>query len=322
MMHTLRHASATGWLGALLLAACASSERPREEPLPVVLRKGFELPAAIGDQPLPPSFYGVVVTPTTIEALPEPRRPPTLIVEASLGAADPSHVVPELYDHLDAMLPPPGEGSIDFVVLADARTDVELLARVLHTVARTGQDPLWLATGSAEAPTRVAVDPFAFTAPGRDDAPLAYVADLRLHVDPTGITAVAEPRPSGAPPGAAALDTRYAPEDVPVRLSTESSCRWPAEAAMHELGAAMCELSGPFALGYRVDFGVPYPRLMERLVDDPRPARCMAGPPLLGFGVEPPMTARTCDGMVAVTELPAHFAAEARRRFEAGGAEP
>jgi hypothetical protein len=133
---------------------------------------------------------------------------------------------------------------------------------------------------------------------------------------------MAEPRPRGDRPGVAALDARYAPEPVPVRLAAEGSCRWPAGAALHELGAAMCELSGPFALGYLVDFRVPYPQLMERLVDDPRPARCMAGPPRVGFGVEPPPSAGTCEGMVTVTELPAHFAAEARRRSEASDAEP
>lgn len=251
-------------LGALAIVACTPTEVHEAQPPPVVPREGFLLPTAIGGQPLPDAFLGMVVTPDEIEAIAGPGRPPTRVVGAPFGLAEVGHgLIPALYDYLEAV-----DGSTEVVWLIDARVDMEVLASVLYTESRTGRSRSRLATGSITAPTMVELELFAFTGPGRDELPEAYVADLELHLNGSAVTTMATPRPVGDAPGYAALGAHYAPEATLVKLTADGSCRGSSVAALHDMGAALCKLdAGPYALGWVVDIGTPGRKVNESVCE-------------------------------------------------------
>lgn len=303
-------------LRGLVLVGCVPAEVPPEVGLPpVVAREGFALPSAAGHQPLPSAFLGIVVTPHQIESFSAPGGPRTLILDDARGLAARSiGMIDELFDPLARALE--AEEPIDVVWFIDARVQGRVVASVLYTASRSRlQAPLWLATGSATAPTRVGVSPFSFREPPRGPEATRFEADLELYMGPVSTTAVAVPRAKGDAPNESTLAASI-PHERPLELTAAGSCRY-SDAALHEVGAALCEIQRqPFGLRWIVDVDTSYPRLLERLVDDPRPARCVGGSLMVRFSEDNPPS---CQAAVLLRDLLPHFAYEARQQRERPG---
>ncbi|MCX4240127.1 hypothetical protein [Paraliomyxa miuraensis] len=306
--------------------ACTSAEHHEPAPGPVVPREGFVLPTPVGARALPESFFGVVVAEDGLWGMSGPGRSLSVIREGPLPPMDPAMglgrpMIDELYDAVAERFDgATAEDPLEVIWLVDARVQLEVVARALYTVGRAGPSRMWLATGSITAPTVIEIAMPPFTGPGRDTAPPDYVADLELVVVGDRVTAVAHPRPVGDPPGLAALGAELAPDPRPIR-TRDGQCQRPLHATLRDVGEALCELSGPYALTVDVPLrGMTHGELLERLAADPRPPRCVAGPPRLSVSAEP--VALRCEGAVTVSELPARFAAEARARSAAVEADP
>ncbi|MBL4687216.1 MAG: hypothetical protein JKY37_21645 [Nannocystaceae bacterium] len=254
-----------------------------------------------GDTALPASFIGVVID-KDIWGWLGPGQP----IKSIVAGAPESPVDNELFDYLDAH-GVGSEGGIPVVWFFDERVVLESVGAALSTGSRLGITEFWLASGSPEQPTMRAVSG-GFGSCRSNGIPKRYVADLRLDLGSFSVIPFAQPRAAGFPPGEAGLEGGIAPPGALIRLTAPGRCHWPADDTMREIGRAMCDLTdGPYTLTLQVDGALHYRRLIERLSVDPRPKRCVAGPPAIslgGFGPQP-----SCDDAVTVRDLPAHFAA-------------